>query len=157
MRAALRLLIPLVLLVVALAGLAGASVEESSTFAWRDGLPELRHYRYAQAVAWRDKRRELDLLPGEDGIAYDDLVVTQNLPRQGRLSICRVVGPYDFDLPDVPRDYGHILPVEVLAEEVSRHHPSVSDALRQAISLRPRLYEITPYGGDVEALVTRQT
>jgi hypothetical protein len=55
-----------------LAGLAGASIAESSSFAWRDGLPELRHYRYAQAVAWRDKRRELDLLPGHESIAYDD-------------------------------------------------------------------------------------
>lgn len=86
---------------------------------------------------------------------FDDLVVTQNLPRQGRLSVCRIIGPYDFSVPDVPEDYGHILPIELLVEDVSRHDPRVSDALRHAVSLRPRLYEITPYGGDVEALVSR--
>jgi len=55
-----------------LAAMAGASIFERSQFAWRDGRPELRHYRYAQALAWKDKRRELELLPGDGGIAYDD-------------------------------------------------------------------------------------
>ncbi len=86
---------------------------------------------------------------------FDDLVVTQTLPRQGRLSVCRVVGPDDFSVPDSPEDYGHILPIELVVEDVSRHDPRVSDALRHAVSQRPRLYAITPYGGDVEALVSR--
>jgi hypothetical protein len=89
-----------------------------------------------------------------DGIRYDDLVVTQNLPRQGRLSVSRVVGSYEFSIPDSPHDYGHILPVELLVPDIGRWDLGVSDALRRAISLQPRLYEITPYGGDVEALVT---
>ncbi|HET7843968.1 MAG TPA: DUF3108 domain-containing protein [Xanthomonadales bacterium] len=55
-----------------LAGLAGASIDERSAFAWREGHPELRHYRYAQALAWKDKRRELDVLPDARSIAYDD-------------------------------------------------------------------------------------
>src|SRR5689334_11553618 len=55
-----------------LAAIAGASIDERSSFAWRGGHPELRHYRYAQEVAWKDKRRELDVLPGEAAIAYDD-------------------------------------------------------------------------------------
>jgi hypothetical protein len=55
-----------------LAAIAGATVDERSAFAWRDGRPELRSYRYAQALAWKDKRRELDLLPADGGIAYDD-------------------------------------------------------------------------------------
>ena len=46
-----------------LAGLAGAGIAERSEFAWRDGHPELRHYRYAQTVAWRNKNRVLDVLP----------------------------------------------------------------------------------------------
>jgi hypothetical protein len=104
-----------------------------------------------EEAAW-PARRMLGTEP--DGIRFDDLIVTQNLPRQGRLSVCRVVGSYDFSVPDVPGDYGHILPVELVVEDVSRY--DVSDALRHAISLRPRLYEITPYGGDVEALVTDQ-
>lgn len=55
-----------------LAAIAGATVDERSAFAWRDGRPELRRYRYAQELAWKDKRRELDLLPGDAGIAFDD-------------------------------------------------------------------------------------
>jgi hypothetical protein len=104
-----------------------------------------------ELAAW-PARRMLTTEP--DGIHFDDLIVTQNLPRQGRISICRVIGPYDYAIEDVVGDYGHILPVELLAEDVGRHSPQVSDALRHAISLRPRLYEITPYGGDVEAILT---
>jgi hypothetical protein len=104
-----------------------------------------------EKAAWPARR----MLGSEhDGIRYDDLVVTQNLPRQGHLSVCRVVGPYEFAVPDRPEDYGHILPVEVAVENISRHDRRVSDALRRAIGLRPRLYEITPYGGDVEELVS---
>ena len=55
-----------------LAGLAGAGIAERSEFAWRDGHPELRHYRYAQSVAWRDRKRVLDASPQARSIAYDD-------------------------------------------------------------------------------------
>ena len=91
-----------------------------------------------------------------DGVRYDDLVVTQNLPSVRPLSVCRVIGPYDFSVPESPEDYGHLLPIELVVEDVSRHDEAVSDALRHGIRLRPRLYEITPFGGDVEALVTRR-
>ena len=103
-----------------------------------------------ELAAWPARRM---LATEPDGIRRDDLIVTQNLPRQGRLSVCRVVGPYEYSVPESPEDYGHILPVELIVEDVGRHDARVSDALRHAISLRPRLYEITPYGGDVEALI----
>jgi hypothetical protein len=112
---------------------AGASLDEEELMAW-------------------PARRMLGSEP--DGIRFDDLVVTQNLPRQGRLSVCRVVGPYEFQIAEPQADYGHILPVELVVADMSRHDARVSDALRRAISLRPRLYEITPYGGDIEALIT---
>jgi hypothetical protein len=104
-----------------------------------------------ERVAWR-ARRMLATEPA--GMRLGDLVVTQNLPRQGRLSVCRVIGSYAFELPDSPdpEDYGHILPVELVAGDIDRWDGQVSEALRHAISLRPRLYEITPYGGDVDAL-----
>jgi hypothetical protein len=105
-------------------------------------------------AAWRARRM---LTTESDGIRVGDLVVTQNLPRHGHLSVCRVIGPYDFAIPDNPQDFGHILPVELIVEDVNRGAPAVSDALRHAISLQPRLYEITPYGGDVDALVTGRT
>jgi hypothetical protein len=69
--------------------------------------------------------------------------------------VCRVVGPYHVDVPDSPEDYGHILPVEIVVAGVGRYDARVSDALRDSLSLRPRLYEITPCGGDVDAVVSR--
>ena len=104
-----------------------------------------------ERMAWRARRM---LGTEHDGVRYDDYVVTQNLPRHAHISVFRVVGPYEFDVPNEPRDYGHILPTELLVEDISRHDARVSDALRHAIRLRPRLYEITPYGGDVERLVS---
>jgi hypothetical protein len=104
--------------------------------------------------AQHDAKRALRMLDTEEnGVRIDDLVVTQNLPRYGYLSVFRITGPYTFALPDSIEDYGHILPVELLVEDVPRGAAAVSVALRYAIALRPRLYEITPYGGDVEALV----
>ena len=103
-------------------------------------------------AAWRARRM---LATEPDGIRVGDLVVTQNLPRGGRLSVCRVTGSYTFDLPSSPEDFGHVLPVELVIDDIGRHDGQVSDALRHAISLRPRLYEITPYGGDVEALLDK--
>jgi hypothetical protein len=104
-----------------------------------------------QRQAW-PARRMLTTEP--DGIRLDDLVVTQNLPRHAHISVFRVVGPYGFEVPSEHDDYGHYLQVELLVGDVSRYDPWVSDALRHAIKLRPRLYEITPYGGEVEALIT---
>ena len=103
-----------------------------------------------EQLAWR-ARRMLSTEP--DGMRSGDLVVTQNLPRPGRLSVCQVVGSYTFDLPASPVDYGHVLPAELVVTDIGRFDGQVSVALRHAISLRPRLYEITPYGGDVEALL----
>ena len=104
-----------------------------------------------QRIAWR-ARRMLDTEP--DGMQVGDLIVTQNLPRYGHLSVFRVAGAYTFAVPDEVEDFGHIVPVELLEEDVSRRDVHVSDTLRRAISPPPRLYEITPHGGDVEALVT---
>jgi hypothetical protein len=104
-----------------------------------------------QRMAWR-ARRMLDTEP--DGTQVGDLIVTQNLPRPGYISVFRVTGGYTFAAPDDVEGFGHIMPVELLEEDINRHDMHVSDALRRAISLRPRLYEITPYGGDVEALVS---
>jgi hypothetical protein len=106
----------------------------------------------AELQAWRAHRM---LATESAGMRVGDLVVAQNLPKPGRISVCRVVGPYRFELPGdpYPHDLGHVLPVKLLIEDVDRQDGQVSDALRRAISLRPRLYEITPVGGDVEALL----
>lgn len=48
-----------------LAGLAGAAIDEWSEFAWRDGRPELRRYRYRQDVAFRSRERSLARTAGD--------------------------------------------------------------------------------------------
>lgn len=47
-----------------LASLAGAEIHEHSEFAWHDGLPELRRYRFRQDVAFRTRERTLDRVGG---------------------------------------------------------------------------------------------
>jgi hypothetical protein len=106
----------------------------------------------AELQAWRAHRM---LATESAGMRVGDLVVAQDLPRAGRISVCRVVGPYTFELPGdpYPEDLGHIVPVKMLVEDVDRWDAQVSEALRHATSPRPRLYEITAYGGDVESLL----
>jgi hypothetical protein len=70
-----------------------------------------------------------------------------------RDALAAVTGAYSFAVPYEVEDFGHITPVKLLQEDINRHDVHVTDALRRAISLQPRLYEITPYGGDVEVLV----
>lgn len=53
-----------------LASVAGAHVDERSTFRWRDGRPELVRYHYEQKIGWKSKQRSLDARGGT--IASDD-------------------------------------------------------------------------------------
>jgi hypothetical protein len=103
-----------------------------------------------QRLAWR-ARRMLDSEP--DGTQVGDLIVTQHLPREGYISVFRVTGSYDFQMPDKVSDFGHVMPVEALETDISGNDLHVTDTLRRAMSLQPRLYEITAYGGHVEALL----
>ena len=48
--------------------------------------------------------------------------------------------------------FGHVLPVELLAERIDRRSSMVSDALRSMLRPQTRLYSIGNVGGDVEAL-----
>ena len=106
-----------------------------------------------QRIAWRQRRMRTS---ARDGIQIGDIVVAPNLPQWGRFSVFRVAGPYEYVL-DAPRQFderfGHILPVQLLASSIDRYGPLVSDSLRAMTALQPRLYSITPYGGDVEKVV----
>lgn len=106
-----------------------------------------------QQMAWPSRR----MLPTEsDGMRSGDLILTPNLPEWGRLSVFELVGSYLFE-PDVPRRFeerfGHILPVELKAEDIDRYGSEVSDGLRATTRNPSRLWSITGHGGDVERLV----
>ena len=106
-----------------------------------------------QRIAWRQRRMRTS---ARDGMQIGDIVVAPNIPQWGRFSVFRVAGPYEYVL-DAPRQFderfGHILPVQLLASSIDRYGPLVSDSLRAMTALQPRLYSITPYGGDVEKVV----
>ncbi len=105
-----------------------------------------------QQIAWRSRRMRA---AEPDGMRLGDLVVTPNLPEWGLLSVFRVVGSYAWDPVDLGIEdrFGHVLPVELLAERVDRRAPAVSEALRAMLRPQTRLYTIRNYGGDVEEVV----
>jgi hypothetical protein len=106
-----------------------------------------------QQLAWRERRMRTS---APDGMRVDDIIVAPNLPAWGELSVFRVVGSYVYalDNPQPSGDrFGHILPVELLAEAVDRRSPKVSDGLRAMLRPQTRLYNISYYGGDVERLL----
>jgi hypothetical protein len=109
----------------------------------------------AQRYSWPSHRMRVG---AQDSMQLDDLVVAANLPNTGELSVFRVAGDYTWSMAEPRRwgeRFGHILPVELLVAGVNRHGPQVSDTLRAATRLQPRLYSIRPYGGEVERLVER--
>jgi hypothetical protein len=109
-----------------------------------------------ERAAWRSRRMRV----GTGGaMQLSDLVVAPNLPNWGQLSVFRIVGSYNWSM-DAPRKwderFGHVLPVELLVSGVDRRAPQVSDTLRAVTRLQPRLWSITPYGGEVERLVEQR-
>ena len=105
-----------------------------------------------QRVAWRSRRMRTS---APDGIRFGDLVVAPNVPQWGRLCVLRVVGPYEYQPDDIGVEdrFGHILPVQLLVAGIHRRAPAVSDGLRSMLRVQTRLYNISPYGGDVERLI----
>jgi hypothetical protein len=105
-----------------------------------------------QLLAWRARRMRTT---APNGMRRGDVIVAPNLPDSGRLSVFRLIGSYrwePFDIGVLDR-FGHVLPVELVAGDVDRHDRLVSDGLRAMLRPQTRLYNITPYGGDVERLV----
>ena len=91
-----------------------------------------------------------------DGMRAGDLILVPNIPEWGLVCVFRLVGSYEY-APDAPRRFddrfGHILPVELIAGPISRYDPTVADALQSSMRNPGRLWNIGPYGGDMERLV----
>lgn len=106
-----------------------------------------------QQMAWPSRR----LMSSEpDGMRPGDLILVPNIPEWGLVCLFRLVDSYRY-APDAPRQFedcfGHILPVELVAGPISRYDSTVSDALQSSMRNPGRLWNIAPYGGDVERLV----
>ena len=93
--------------------------------------------------AWPNRR----MLPDEpDGMQIRDLVLVPHLPREWRWSVLRVTGPYRYEIDDVRRDYGHILPVEILAADLG--DGDVSQEVRSMRSYPARLRRLSQQAYD---------
>ena len=105
----------------------------------------------------RDARRSMRMLTSWDhGMRYGDLIVTPNLPEYGRLSVFRLTGSYHWSPGPSLRwgeRFGHVLPVDLLVEDIDRHGSDVSDGLRGILRVQTRLYNINSNGGDVEQIL----
>ena len=111
----------------------------------------------AQYAAWRGNRRLLSTEPGE--VRQGDVILLPHLPREGRWSVVRVAGRYRYEISNIENavfnagDYGHILPVEVVADFIDPRDARVSDRLRRSVRNRQRMWNIDGVGEDVERLV----
>jgi restriction endonuclease len=106
-----------------------------------------------QQDTWRGNRRMLGSEP--DSIQKGDVILVPHI-REGRhWSIARVAGPYRFEIPAKPKDYGHILPVELLWPDrpVSFHANGVAAGLRQTMRNMSRLWNVDHLGRGVEQIL----
>ncbi len=113
-----------------------------------------------EAAVWRN-RRLLDTEP--DGVRLGDVLVLPNLPEQGRWLLARVKGPYTFELPleqeGVGKDYGHIVPVEVIRSPgdalgvVEADNEHVHGGLRASMRSQSRLWSVDRWKDSIENLL----
>ena len=109
-----------------------------------------------EASVWRNHRL-LDTEP--DGVKAGDVLLLPNLPDDGRWVLARVTGPYDFNIPPALKDYGHIVPVEVLRDNAGKiavvdpDNEHVDARLRATMRNMGRTWSIDALGMAVDALV----
>ncbi|WP_437713010.1 restriction endonuclease [Sorangium sp. So ce448] len=106
-----------------------------------------------QQDAWRGNRRMLGSEP--DSIQEGDLILVPHLPEDRHWSIARVLGPYRFDIPKKPKDYGHILPVALLSGDrpVGFKAKGVAAGLRQTMRNLSRLWNVDHLGAQIQQIV----
>ena len=98
--------------------------------------------------AWPNRRMLSD---EPDGMQIGDLVLLPHLPREWRWSVVRIIGPYRFQIDEERLDYGHILPVEVLAADLGDDEVSGEVRWVRTYPARLRRLSRTAYE-DVRAL-----
>jgi len=112
------------------------------------------------AAVWRNRR----LLHTEpDGLKPGDIVVTPNVPEQGRWVIARVTGPYRFEraapADNVGEDYGHIVDVSPVRRPdgsvgvIEADNEIVDARLRASTRSMSRMWSVDALGAAVDQLV----
>ncbi|MGK4008376.1 hypothetical protein WMF31_37535 [Sorangium sp. So ce1036] len=106
-----------------------------------------------QQDAWRGNRRMFGSEP--DSIQEGDVILVPHLPEERHWSIARVLGPYRFEIPKKTKDYGHILPVELLSGDrpVGFKARGVAAGLRQTMRNLSRLWNVDHLGAQIQQIV----
>ena len=116
----------------------------------KDQQKAARHWRMGN---WRKGvGQEIE----EDYMKIDDLVVAPNMPDDGLFTICRIVGPYSFELSEEHEDFGHTRPVDVLTRGgVSNGHELVHAGLRRSFRCRARLWNVRRFEESLNEIVKK--
>lgn len=102
--------------------------------------------------AWPNRRMLSD---EPDGMQIGDLVLAPHLPQVWRWSVLRITGPYRYEIDDERHDYGHILPVEILAADLA--DSDVTPEVRWMRTYPARLRRLTQQAYDeLRAIVDQE-
>jgi hypothetical protein len=94
------------------------------------------------------------MLVGEPGaIAVGDRVVVPWLPDWDGWSISEVTADYYFEPLISPKDFGHVVPVELRQANVNPQHHLVTGGLRASMRCRLRMWNLDSFAADIEALL----
>jgi hypothetical protein len=114
-----------------------------------------------QKRAWHQWRMLLHEAPEQirsDSMSIGDVILVPNMPADARFVLCRIKGPYRFDLSSDSRaggDFRHALPVEIIAprEGVSNASKAVKSGLRRAMKARSRMWSLDAHAEEVESII----
>jgi hypothetical protein len=93
--------------------------------------------------AWPNRRMLTD---EPDGMRIDDLVLLPHLPREWHWAVVRITGPYRFEIDRKRGDYGHILPVEILLDDLT--DVDLTDEIRRMRTYPARLRRLSQQASD---------
>lgn len=123
---------------------------EDKTVGWA-GLTENEKWPWGH---WR-MLGELSANP-DDAMKVGDVLLVPNLPENGIFTLCRLTGPYSYEIDPELEDFGHIRPVEVLTPGgVSFTNALVSGGLRRSLRCRSRLWWIGDHVDSLNAILAQ--
>jgi hypothetical protein len=98
-----------------------------------------------------------------DSIKLNDIIIIPNLPEYGMFCIAEVSGEYIYDplhlskendINDIEQDYGHILPVRLLAGKgVNKYAEGVPASIRSTLRTPMRMWNLDDYKEDIDKLL----
>ena len=101
----------------------------------------------------------------DNSIGIGDIILTPNLPKQNYFCLAEVTGPYRFerlklteenDINELGYDYGHILPVRLLAPHgIDKYNKYVHAGIRATLRTPMRMWNIDGYAKYINELIEK--